>query len=87
MAEGDINIYGAIRSMTGEGKAAYASQIYDEAQGKFQSQINEETANEGLVSAKVAQTFTDAEKAQARTNIGAGELQSITQQEFNEIFN
>lgn len=87
MANGEINIYGAIRSQTGEGKAAYASQIWDEEQGKFQSQINKETANDGLVSAKVQQSFTDAEKERARQNIGAGELQSITQEEFNEIFN
>jgi hypothetical protein len=40
MAEGDIKIYGAIRSMTGDGKAAYASQVYDETLGKFQSEIN-----------------------------------------------
>lgn len=70
MANGEINIYGAIRSQTGEGKAAFASQIWDEEQQKFQSQINQETANDGLVSAKVAQSFTDAEKAQARANIG-----------------
>lgn len=36
----DIEIYGAVRSMTGEGKSAYAEQIYDEALGKFQDQIN-----------------------------------------------
>lgn len=36
----DIEIYGAIRSMTGEGKSAYAEQIYDETLGKFQDQIN-----------------------------------------------
>lgn len=71
MAEGDIEVYGAIRAQTVEGKAAYAAQIYDEAQGKFQSQINQETANDGLVSAKVAQTFTNTEKERARNNIGA----------------
>lgn len=71
MAEGDIEVYGAIRAQTAEGKAVYASQVYDEAQGKFQSQINQETANDGLVSAKVAQTFNEAEKEQARNNIGA----------------
>ena len=36
----DIETYGAIRSMTGDGKAAYAEQVYDEALRKFQSQIN-----------------------------------------------
>ena len=87
MANGEINIYGAIRSQTGEGKAAFASQIWDETQQKFQSQINQEAGNDGLVSAKVAQSFTDTEKAQARTNIGAGDLQSITQEQFDAIFN
>lgn len=38
----DIPIYGPLRSMTGEGKAAYASQIYDESLGKFQSEINQQ---------------------------------------------
>ena len=38
----DLNIYGAVRSMAGDGKAAYASQLWDERQQKFQSQINEE---------------------------------------------
>jgi hypothetical protein len=36
----DINVYGAIRSMAGEGKAAYASQVYDESLNQFQSEIN-----------------------------------------------
>lgn len=81
MANGEINIYGAIRSQTGEGKAAFASQIWDEEQQKFQSQINQETANDGLVSAKVAQSFTDTEKEQARQNIDAA---SGTQVEKDE---
>ena len=84
---GEIELYGALRSKTSDHKVAFASEVYDEAQGKFQSQINQEAANDGLVSAKVAQSFTDAEKARARQNIGAGELQSITQEEFNKIFN
>ena len=133
----DINVYGTLKSKAGDGKVALASQIYDELKGKFQSEINEETDNEGLVSAKVAQSFTDSEKeqvrqnigtdnapvlnshnlvksggvkaainyaydnsvgireqnfsdkqkAQARENIGAGDLQSITKAEFDEIFN
>lgn len=45
MAEGDIEVYGAIRAQTVEGKAAYASQIYDEALGKFQSEINQGSAS------------------------------------------
>jgi hypothetical protein len=111
-ANGEIELYGALRSKTAEHKTAFASEIYDETQGKFQSQINQETANDGLVSAKVAQMFTNAEKGRARTNIGAyskpsagipktdltssvqasldkadGSLQSITQEEFDAIFN
>lgn len=81
MANGEINIYGAIRSQTGEGKAAFASQIWDETQQKFQDQINRETANDGLVSAKVAQSFTDAEKAQARANIGVTQTFSVSNKE------
>ena len=81
----DINVYGTLKTMAGDGKVAVASQIYDESKGKFQSEINEETANDGLVSAKVQQSFTNAEKAQARRNVGA--LGEITQEEFNAIFN
>jgi hypothetical protein len=83
----DIIVYGTIKTMAGDGKAVVASQIYDESKGKFQDEINEETDNEGLVSAKVAQSFTNAEKEQARNNIGAGDLQSVTQAQFNAIFN
>jgi hypothetical protein len=81
----DIEIYGAIRSMTGDNKSAYASQVYDEDIQKFQSEINQEIIGGGYVSANNAQSFTNAEKAQARTNIDA--LGSITQDEFNAIFN
>lgn len=42
MAQGDIAIYGAVRAMTGAGKAAYAQQVYDETQGRFQSAINQD---------------------------------------------
>lgn len=83
----DIEVYGTIKTMAGDGKAVYASQVYDSARGKFQNVINNETDNEGLVSAKVAQTFTNAEKERARTNIGAGDLQGITQEQFDAIFN
>lgn len=72
--------------MTGDGKVAVASQIWDESRGKFQSEINNETDNDGLVSAKIAQSFTNAEKEQARENIGAGDLQGITQEQFDAIF-
>lgn len=81
----DINVYGTLKTQAGDNKVAVASQIWDEAQQKFQSQINQETANDGLVSAKVAQTFTDTEKQRARQNIAA--LGEITEEEFNEIFN
>lgn len=81
----EIKTYDVIKNYAEDGKAALASQIWDEEQQKFQSQINRETANDGLVSAKMSQSFTTTEKAQARTNIDA--LGSITQQEFNAIFN
>lgn len=42
MAQGDIEIYGAVRAMTGAGKAAYAQQVFDETQGRFQSAINQD---------------------------------------------
>lgn len=80
----DINVYGTLKSMAGDGKVAIASQIWDESQQKFQSQINQEAANDGLVSAKVAQTFTNTEKQRARQNIAA--LGEITEEGFNEIF-
>lgn len=81
----DINVYGTLKTQAGDGKVAVASQIWDESIGKFQSEINNETDNDGLVSAKIAQSFTNAEKEQARENIGAGD--SITVEELNEIFN
>ena len=81
----DIIVYGTIKTMAGDGKGILASQVFDAEKGKFQDEINEETDNEGLVSARVAQSFTNAEKAQARTNIGA--LCEITQQQFDAIFN
>ena len=40
---------------------------------------------DGLVSARMQQAFTNAEMAQARTNIDA--LGTVTQEEFNVIFN
>ena len=67
----DINVYGTLKTMAGDGKVAVASQIYDESKGKFQSEINEETANDGLVSAKTEQSFSNSEKERARTNINA----------------
>ena len=38
----DIKIYGTFKNATDSGKIAYASQVYDEAQGKMQSEINNE---------------------------------------------
>ena len=70
-----IDVYGELNSRTGEGKLADASQIWDSTQGKFQDEINQETANDGLVSVKVEQEFTDEEKAQGRENIGAADQQ------------
>ena len=38
----DIKIYGTLKNATESGKIANAAQVYDEAQGKFQSEINTE---------------------------------------------
>ena len=38
----DIKIYGTFKNATDSGKIAYASQVYDEAQDKMQSEINNE---------------------------------------------
>lgn len=72
MAAGDINVYGALRAQTAEGKAAYAAQVYDEAQQKFQGAINA-----GMVSVSGTQSFTDTEKAQARANMGAADADDV----------
>lgn len=37
-----VKIYGAIRAMTEDGKAAFAQQVFDETQGRFQSAINQD---------------------------------------------
>lgn len=76
----DVNVYGTIKTMAGDGKAVVASQVWDEAQQKFQSQINQETANDGLVSAKVAQSFTASEKEQVRQNIGTDDAPVLNSQ-------
>ena len=67
----EIKTYDVIKNYADDGKAALASQIWDEEQQKFQSQINKETANDGLVSAKTEQSFSNSEKERARTNINA----------------
>lgn len=72
-----IDVYGELNSRTGDGVLADASQIWDSTQGKFQDEINQETANDGLVSVKVEQEFTDEEKAQGRENIGAANQREI----------
>lgn len=41
----DINIYGTFNSRTGDGVVARAEQIYDQAEGKFQSELNQEFKN------------------------------------------
>lgn len=38
----DIKIYGTLKNATESGKVAYASQVFDEEQEKFQSEINKE---------------------------------------------
>ena len=38
----DIKVFGTFRNETESSKIAYASQVYDEAKGKMQSQINQE---------------------------------------------
>lgn len=40
----DIKIYGTLKNATDSNKVALASQVFDEAKGKFQSQINAEGA-------------------------------------------
>ena len=37
-----VKIYGTIRTMTEDGKAAFAQQVFDETQGRFQSEINQD---------------------------------------------
>lgn len=37
-----VKIYGAMRAMTEDGKAAFAQQVFDETQGRFQSAINQD---------------------------------------------
>lgn len=67
----EIKTYDVIKNYAEDGKAALASQIWDEEQQKFQSEINKDTANDGLVSAKTEQSFSNSEKERARTNINA----------------
>ena len=55
----DIHIYGAIRAMTGEGKSAYADQIWDEALGKFQSELNQQFSRASGGDAESIQKIND----------------------------
>lgn len=41
----DINVYGTVKTMAGDGKVAYASQVYDDTQQEFQSEINKKAEN------------------------------------------
>lgn len=80
----DINIYGTINTMAGDGKAVMASQVWDESKGKFQNQINAESSQTVYVSPRAIQAFTPVERQTARDNIGA--LGDISTEEFNNIF-
>lgn len=70
----DISIYGALRSMTGEGKAAYASQIYDETLGKFQSQINQEGGGGGGSTDAYWATYGTTTYSDLVTNFGGDKI-------------
>ena len=56
----DISIYGAIRAMTGDGKSAYAEQVYDETLSKFQSEINRSIPGTGDYLTPITQEEFDA---------------------------
>ncbi len=59
-----IPIYGTLSNETPEGKLAVAEQIFDETEGKKQSEINSETVR------TTEQTLEEAEKEQVKKNIG-----------------
>ena len=63
MANGNSNrwvkIYGAIRAMTEEGIAVYADQLFDEALGKFQSELNQQFARASGGDAQSVQKIND----------------------------
>lgn len=72
MAEqNDLYIYGAIRAMTGEGKAAYAEQVYDEQAGRFQSDMNAEFREN--ISEMMSEVFP-VEAAVVSSNAGTREI-------------
>lgn len=85
MAQGDIEIYGAVRAMTGAGKAAYAQQVFDETQERFQSAINQdvkEMATNAPSSGNSANTDLDIadEQGNVLVQFSNGELKT---KEFN----
>lgn len=49
----DINIYGTLNSRKGDGIVARAAQLYDQAEGKFQSALNQEFKNKKNVEFEV----------------------------------
>lgn len=63
----NIPIYGTLKNETPEGKLAVAAQIFDETEGKKQSEINAETVR------TTKQTLDEVKKKQVRANIGAVE--------------
>lgn len=80
----DINIYGTINTMAGNGIAIRASQVWDESKGKFQNQINAENSQTIYLSPSTTQVFTPVERQTARDNIGA--LGEVSTEDFNNIF-
>ena len=60
----NIPIYGTLKNETPEGKLAVAAQVFDETEGKKQSEINSETVR------TTAQTLKETEKEQVKKNIG-----------------
>lgn len=67
----DLYIYGAVRAMTEEGKAAYAGQVYDETRAQFQSEIN---ASFGTDIADMMTEVFPLQVAVASSNAGAREI-------------
>lgn len=60
----NIPIYGTLKNETPEGKLAVAAQIFDETEGKKQSEINAKTVR------TTEQTLEEAQKEQVKKNIG-----------------
>lgn len=80
MAQGDIAIYGAVRAMTGEGKAAYAQQVFDETQQRFQSAINQDLERAVAGADEKSQTGnTNATSIEGKVNALIDCIQSLIQ--------